>query len=226
MLVLALETGSAQGSVALLEDGRVLAEEALGDRLDQERNLVPALESLVRDRGFEPAALGLVAAGTGPGSFTGLRIGLACAKTLALALGKDLVGVPTFDALPANVPASAERCAPVLDARRGRVFGAWFFREGGSWVRETEDLWLAPGELADRIPKGALVFGSGAAAYPDAFRSAGHALGNPAWAIARASEIGRLGIARHAAGMRADPRTLEPVYLCRLAVEEKLAGGA
>lgn len=225
MLVLALETGSAQGSVAFLEDGRVLAEEPLGDRLDQERALVPALESAVRGRGLEPAAIGLVAVGIGPGSFTGLRIGLACAKTLALALDKPLVGVPTFDALPANLPDPAARCAPVLDARRGRVYGASFRREGAAWVRETEDLWLPPGELAARLPKPALAFGPGASAYPDAFRAAGFALGDPAWAVARASEIGRLAIARAAAGLRDDPRAIEPVYLCRLAAEERLSAG-
>jgi tRNA threonylcarbamoyladenosine biosynthesis protein TsaB len=113
MLVLAFDTATDVATSALLDDGRVL-----GERSSEPKALLEAVDELLREAGAAPSDLGALVVGTGPGSFTSTRIGLAVARGLALALDLPVAGVSTLDAL-----ASAhERALPVIDARRREVF--------------------------------------------------------------------------------------------------------
>jgi len=113
VLVLALDTATERASCALLRDGVVL-----GERTSKAGRVLADADELLRAAGLEPAALEGIVVGTGPGSFTGLRIGLASARGLALALGVPVAGVSTLDALAAGTPDAL----PVIDARRREVF--------------------------------------------------------------------------------------------------------
>jgi tRNA threonylcarbamoyladenosine biosynthesis protein TsaB len=112
-LILAFDTATERATSALVDDGEVL-----GERVSRTATLLADVDALVRQAGAHPRDLSGLAVGTGPGSFTGIRIGLAFARGLALALGVPAAGVSTLDALAAGAPGAV----PVIDARRAEVF--------------------------------------------------------------------------------------------------------
>jgi tRNA threonylcarbamoyladenosine biosynthesis protein TsaB len=137
MIVLGLDTALAACSVALTRDGEVLA--AAGEpmlRGHQER-LAPMVQAVMASAGLEFAALDRIGVTVGPGSFTGLRVGLAFAKGLGLALGRPCVGAGTLEALAASEPGPGLTAA-VIDARRGQVYLQAF--EGGAAVMAPDAL--------------------------------------------------------------------------------------
>jgi tRNA threonylcarbamoyl adenosine modification protein YeaZ len=144
MLILAFDTATEVATSALVDDGEVLAE-----RASRAQTLLEDVDALLRQGGAHPRDLGALAVGTGPGSFTGMRVGLAAARGLALALGLEGAGVSTLDALAAG----ARGALPVIDARRREVFT----------VVDGERVVLAPAELT--VPDGTTCVGSGAVRY-------------------------------------------------------------
>jgi len=139
MRVLAFDTSTPVTAVALLDAGRVLAED---ERPNEDRHgdvLLPRVRELLARAGIALARVELIAVGIGPGSFTGLRIGLASAKGLALATGLPVRGVCSLRALAAGAGDVAELCVATLDAGKGEVFAGVFARgaDGG-------EPWLAP----------------------------------------------------------------------------------
>lgn len=153
MLILAFDTATSTATAALVRDGELLGERAVGSR-----ELLAAIDGLLEDAGVLPAALDAVACGIGPGSFTGVRIGLAHARGLALALGIPVAGVSTLAALAAAAPAGA---VPVVDARRAEVFA---LVAGEEICARPDDLPFAPGTV---------LVGDGAVRYRAAFEARG-----------------------------------------------------
>jgi tRNA threonylcarbamoyladenosine biosynthesis protein TsaB len=141
MHVLAFDTATDAATAALLDDGRVL-----GEGIAEPRALLAAVDELLREADVQPVELGALVVGTGPGSFTSTRIGLALARGLALALHLPVAGVSTLDALAS----AASNVLPVIDARRGEVF-------------VPGPLALAPDDL--ELDSGTLAIGSGALRY-------------------------------------------------------------
>ena len=113
MLILAFDTATDVATSALVADGEVL-----GERTSRAVTVLEDVDALLRQAGAHTRELEGLAVGIGPGSFTGVRIGLATARGLALALGVPVAGVSTLDALAAGAPGAV----PVVDARRGEVF--------------------------------------------------------------------------------------------------------
>ena len=149
MLVLAFDTATDRATSALVDDGEVL-----GERVSRASTLLEDVDALLRQAGAHPRDLGALALGTGPGSFTGIRIGLAAARGLALALGVPAAGVSTLDALAAGAPGST----PVIDAKRREVFVPGPFA-------------VAPENV--ELPAGALCVGDGAVRYREVLEAAG-----------------------------------------------------
>ena len=143
MLILAFDTATDVATSAIVADG-----ETLGERVTRPQLLLADVEALLSDAGFSAADLTGVVVGTGPGSFTGTRIGLAVARGLGLALDLQVAGVSTLDALAAAAPDAF----PVIDARRGEVFVP-----GPRAV--------APHEV--ELPAGCICVGNGARRYRD-----------------------------------------------------------
>ncbi len=143
MLTLAFDTATETASAALVRDGEVL-----GERPSRPVRILAEVEELLRETDVARDEIEGLVVGTGPGSYTGLRIGLVTARTLALALGLDVAGVATLDALAAGAPGSV----PVLDARRGEVF-----------TRRDEPAVLPPRELD--VEAGRTYVGDGAVRY-------------------------------------------------------------
>ncbi len=142
MLILAFDTATEAATSALVDDGEVLAE-----RVSRAQTLLEDVDALLRQGGAHPRDLDALAVGTGPGSFTGLRIGLAVARGLALSLGLPGSGVSTLDALAAGAPGAL----PVVDARRREVF---VLRAGAPSVLAPSELEVAPGTVC--VGNGAL----------------------------------------------------------------------
>ncbi len=154
LLLLSLDTATDVATACLAEDGEVVAESMSRGRSTAAQRLLADVHGLFGAARREPASLDAIVAGTGPGTFTGLRIGLATARALGFALGIPVHGVGTLDALLAGEGVDVA----CIDARRGEVF----CRGAG-----IETCALTPEELAARIPAGALVVGDGAIRYRD-----------------------------------------------------------
>jgi len=151
MLILAFDTATDVATSALVSDGEVL-----GERISRAVTLLEDVDDLLRQAGAHTADVEGLAVGIGPGSFTGIRVGLATARGLALALGVPVAGVSTLDALSAGAPGAV----PVVDARRREVF-----------VLQGEPRVVAPAEL-DLSP-GTTCVGSGAVRYRSLIEAAG-----------------------------------------------------
>ena len=125
MRVLAIETSTSQASVALLENGTLVIERAHARPKQSAERLLPLIAELLAETGWPRTSLARIGVSVGPGSFTGLRVGIACAQGLALGLGLPIVGVTSLRAMARAVPEKlpGRRCA-VLDARRNEVFCA------------------------------------------------------------------------------------------------------
>jgi tRNA threonylcarbamoyladenosine biosynthesis protein TsaB len=162
MKLLAVETATSWQSVAILEDGCVLA------RHDQEAGgahgtaLLPAIDRMLARAGLRLAELDGLACSIGPGSFTGIRVGVATCLGLRAATELPLVLVPTLEAMACNVQSAAHPICPVLISRRGEVFWAIFRRsDGGGLSRVLDERVGPPGALAQSLAEHTLVFGEG-----------------------------------------------------------------
>jgi tRNA threonylcarbamoyladenosine biosynthesis protein TsaB len=154
LLILSLDTATDIAAACVWRDGRVLAESATRARSVAAQRVLADADRLMDEAGVVPADLDLVVAGTGPGTFTGLRIGLAAARALGFALGIPVRGVSTLAALGAGEGVEVA----CVDARRGEVFAA------GAGLDPQA---IGPEELAAALPAGTLCAGDGAIRYRD-----------------------------------------------------------
>lgn len=129
MKILAIDSSTSTASVAITSDGKLLSEFSLNDGYTHSKKLVPMIDTIMEYLSLEVADMDYIAASIGPGSFTGLRIGVVTAKTMALATGKETVGVPTLDALAFNVTNPNSLICPIIDARNNQVYTAIYKSE-------------------------------------------------------------------------------------------------
>lgn len=166
MRVLGIDTATWRASVGLLIDGEVVVEQSQLADGSHAVSLLPLIADVLQRAACPVAALDAIAVSNGPGSFTGLRIGLSVAKGLARSTGAQVVGVPTLEALARTV---AERCGvicPLLDARKGEVYTACFESSpGGGWTRRMADTLARPEDLLELLPTPCMVLGDGVATY-------------------------------------------------------------
>jgi tRNA threonylcarbamoyladenosine biosynthesis protein TsaB len=216
MLVLGIETSTTQGGVAIINGDRLLCECVLNVEITHSERLLPAIDRALADARISLESLGGIAAAIGPGSFTGLRIGLSTVKGLAYATGVPVVGVPTLEALAWNLPAARWQVCAVLDARKQEVYAALFRHEPEGLVRVMEDTALTPEALCGLIRKPTLFVGDGLAAYGALFRARlGERLLIPPLSHrgARPAGVAELGRVRLLRGERDAPASLVPRYL-------------
>ncbi|HQU45635.1 MAG TPA: tRNA (adenosine(37)-N6)-threonylcarbamoyltransferase complex dimerization subunit type 1 TsaB [Pirellulales bacterium] len=225
MHILALETSGTSGGVAVLDDGNVLAEVRLDPAQRSAKLLAPAIKRLIEQVAWRPADVELVAVAVGPGSFTGLRVGVTTAKTFAYAVGAEVLAVNTLEVIAAQATTAGhgELIAAAIDAQRGDVYTATFrrraplgleivvpvsIRRADEWIAGLSAGTLATGpaleKLLPRLPADVAV-AAGELWFP------------------QANMVGRLAAAKHAAGQRDDLWRLAPLYLRASAAEEKAA---
>ncbi len=211
MRLAAIDTSTALGSVALFDDGRLVAEEARRVSNAHGESLLPMVAALFERHGWTVASVQRWAVGVGPGSFTGVRVGVATAKGIVLATGAELVGVTSLDAVAYGLGEPGDLVASVIPAGKGELFVQ---------VRRGEALLLPPAHLraADFVERvgalaaGARVVVAGEAAAEVDWSPLGERVSlfcAPPSDLPRAASVGRVAAGR-AAG---DADSLEPVYV-------------
>jgi tRNA threonylcarbamoyladenosine biosynthesis protein TsaB len=222
MNVLALETTEAAASLAAFRDGNLVLEINLDTKQRSAQALAPGVRELLDRARWRAADLDLVAVSMGPGSFTGVRVGVTTAKVLAYTAEAEVLGVETPAAIAAAVPDEVQELSVVLDAQRGELVTQRFHRGPDRqmkaqkpWQLMTIEAWLASLDpsvavagpilrrLADRLPGQVKVL-------------------DRAFWVPRAATVGRLAMADYALGRRDDLWKLLPIYFRRSAAEEKL----
>ena len=231
MKILALETSAKSVSAAVAEDGVILAAAYQNNGLTHSRTLMPLVDSMLCNASLTLDDIDLIAVAHGPGSFTGLRIGVSAAKGLAWAKGLPCCGVSTLEAMARGVSDFDGLIVCAMDARRQQIYHALFRSENGQLTRLCADCATGLEELVDhlrRLPQPKLVVGDGAQLCYDHLTAAGiscrlaspdHRFQNAAGAALAAADMARTGHTCTA-------QELQPVYL-RLsqAERERLAKG-
>lgn len=216
MLILALDTATETGSLALVAGDQVLAEYSLESHNAYLTCLMPGVEAILKNTGKQAADLAAVAVSTGPGNFTGLRIGLATAKTLAWSLKCPLAAVPTLEVLAAQFPFHPHPVGVVMDAKRGEVFWGLFRCPEDRPQLLEGPLRLPVSELPARLPRPLLLTGPGLEVHREVLApwlSPDIALAPPEKRLPRASTLARLARHRLTLGLTANPAQLVPTYL-------------
>jgi tRNA threonylcarbamoyladenosine biosynthesis protein TsaB len=236
MKILAFDTSSDPTAVAVADDDRVLAQDdsPQGDRHGEV--LLPRIEAQLRAAGVALSEIDLIGVGLGPGSFTGLRVGVATAKGLALATAIPICGVSSLEVLARGVLDAAELAAVVLDAGRGELYAAVYARAGEHLQLVLAPARATPEATAERVftalrgRERAQLCGSGVRSYAQVFSGiapalrggamsvagalgAGVALADPSRDTPRGRHVAQAARALFAARGASDRAALEPIYL-------------
>ena len=222
---LAIETSGRTGSIALANDGHILEEQTFPHGLQHAAEILPAIDRLTAAQHWKPTDFEELYVSAGPGSFTGLRIGITLAKALAFATGVKLVAVPTVQVLAQNAPQEARNLIIVLDAKRDQIFTARFARptEHAPWIEQEPARLESLTNMLNRAPRPVHLLGEGIPHHTRFIPTNDPEIiitPEPTWrARARAvAELGRpLGRSNH----YTNPDRLTPIYIRKPEAEEK-----
>jgi tRNA threonylcarbamoyladenosine biosynthesis protein TsaB len=218
--LLIVETSGRNGFVGVAEGSTLLAVRRLEEARRNARDLAPATVDLLTAQGWKARNLNGVVVSLGPGSYTGLRVGVMSAKTLAYAVGCALVGVETFAVVAAQAPKEINQLDVLADAQQEKVYVQSFGRDGDDW-RPLDALGIKPFPewLVLRKPE-TWVSGPGLRRWAPRLPGDAPAVDAALW-DPQAETLLRLGLARYSAGERDDPFALEPLYLRPSSAEEQ-----
>jgi tRNA threonylcarbamoyladenosine biosynthesis protein TsaB len=219
--ILAIETTERIATLALAEGEDVVAEQRLDGPQRSAQSVAPGIARIIERTGWTPDDVDLVAVTVGPGSFTGLRVGVTTAKAFAYSVGAEVLGLDTLETIADGLPANESRVAVAIDAQRGQVAAATFTRaedgffkpDGPTRLLDT-DVWLA--ELPRDIAVAGPILKKPAVRIPETVRVVDAEFWSP-----MAAGVARLAARHYAAGRRDDLWKLAPVYSRRPAAEEK-----
>ncbi|MBN2206759.1 MAG: tRNA (adenosine(37)-N6)-threonylcarbamoyltransferase complex dimerization subunit type 1 TsaB [Candidatus Aminicenantes bacterium] len=224
MLILAVDTTTPAGSVALLRDGALLAECNAESGLTHSERLLATVDAVLAAAKATLADVDAFAVAAGPGSFTGIRIGLGTVKSFCFASGKPGLSVSTLEALALKGAVEGGRLiAPMLDAKKGEVYAALFAARGEALVEIVPQGAYRPEAFLARLPARRVIrlLGNGALLYRDQIAAR---LGRRGLVVARTPfighEVGRLGFAALAAGKGVPGAALQPFYHRKSQAEE------
>jgi len=220
---LAIETTGRIGSVALGCGAEVLGVEVFSAALRHAVELLPTIDRLCASSGVAPAEIAEVYVSGGPGSFTGIRIGITVARTLAWAGDIRVVRVPTLDVIAQNaldVAGAPTHLAVFLDAKRNKVYAASFERSGDSYRRTSEPAEHNADAFLDAVPKPVGITGEGVLFVGEIAKRSGVIVLAECTFRARAEVVYRLGYEAARRGCFDDLNTLTPIYVRRPEAEE------
>jgi len=226
MKILAVDTSTRAESVAILEDEIVLAEVYTTSEQTHAKRLMSSIDTTLCMAGIGPEACDAFAVTIGPGSFTGLRIGISTVKGLVFATGKPVAGVSSLDVLAHQFPQCRHLVCPVLDARKGQVYTALY--ECGDDMRLTklvDDCAIEPEKWLKQIEQPCLFVGDGIAEYGDLIKEAlgERALFAPSYLnTVRASAVAAAGMKQIVERRDVDVAVLEPYYIRKSDAEIKM----
>ncbi|MDE0042246.1 MAG: tRNA (adenosine(37)-N6)-threonylcarbamoyltransferase complex dimerization subunit type 1 TsaB [Candidatus Poribacteria bacterium] len=215
MKILGIDTSTPIGSVGLIEEDDFIAEHTLNITQAHSSRLMPAIDQVLRWGDLTVHDLDACAVGIGPGSFTGVRIGVGTAKSLCYAIKKPILGVSTLEAIAYNLRYSIGLICPILDARREEVYGA-VFQGGATLERRSEDLCLSIEELLNRVESSAVFVGDGLEKYEMKIQQKlgdDLVLAESTFNVPRGTNIARIGRDRLLRGESDDYFGLIPNYI-------------
>ncbi|HMP01266.1 MAG TPA: tRNA (adenosine(37)-N6)-threonylcarbamoyltransferase complex dimerization subunit type 1 TsaB [Gemmatales bacterium] len=219
--LLLLETSGTVGRVGVALDAELRAEQPLDEQRRHARDLAPAVQRLLTEQGWRPADLAAVLVSQGPGSYTGLRVGLMSAKTLAYATGCRLIAVPTLAIVADQAAAQTARVEVIADAQQDRVYVQRFQLKADAPPEPVTPLEVLPASAWHaRLSADFPLSGPGLERWHERLPSVTALLPSQFWRPGLASLL-RLGLAELAANRAADPMTLEPLYARPSSAEEK-----
>ncbi|OGQ98425.1 MAG: tRNA (adenosine(37)-N6)-threonylcarbamoyltransferase complex dimerization subunit type 1 TsaB [Deltaproteobacteria bacterium RIFOXYD12_FULL_55_16] len=216
-VILALETATTCGSLALVAEGRCLAEYSLNTTANHSRSLLTGINWLLAQCNLSWPQIAAIAVSLGPGSFTGLRIALSTAKGLCMAAEKPLIGVETLTGLAIQFPFSSLPICPVIDARKNEIYTALYrSHQQGIPEKTIEPMVIKPQRLPEFISGPTLLVGDGLALYGQMLKELlgdyAH-LAPPEICFARAAAIGSAAWHLFRQGSFLDPATAVPIYV-------------
>jgi tRNA threonylcarbamoyladenosine biosynthesis protein TsaB len=213
-MLLAIDTSTSMTGIALYDGERVLAEYTWRGPGYQTVELAPEIGLLLRRVGRNTTDVRAVAVATGPGSFTGLRIGLALAKGFALSGGRGLIGIPTMDIIAQAQPRLETRLYVVIEAGRGRVAGMWYKWGRRGWGPDSDLALVSQEDLPSVITDEAFVCGELNNELRKLLRKESHIKqASPAHCLRRPGFLAEMGWDRWRKGEQSDPKTLSPIYI-------------
>jgi len=228
MKVLAIETATIAGSAAVVDDEKGLIGEVRVDvRVAHAERLMPSIQWLMESSLTSVKDIDAFAVSIGPGSFTGLRIGLSTAKGLSYAAKKPLVPVRTLDAFARTLPYCSHMICPMFDARRNEVYTAFYKWEDSRCVKIMHEIAISPEELLNMIKEPVVIMGDGAKTYSEMISATlkDKALFAPSTNMSPSSStIGEIAIEQIKQGIATDPVSLTPYYIRKSEAEIRWKG--
>ncbi len=215
MKILGIDTSTPIGSVGLIDGERFVAEHTLSIVKAHSSRLMPAIDQILKWADLTAHDLDACAVGIGPGSFTGIRIGVGTVKSLCYALKKPIIGVSTLEAIAYNLRYTDKLICPILDARKDEVYGA-VFRGGQSLVRQSNDLCVPIETLLSQIDDAAIFVGDGLQRYAPVVKEQfgdNAPLADPIFNVPRGASIARIGYNQLLNGESDDYFSLTPNYV-------------
>jgi len=225
MLILSVDTTSPFGSVALTAHGKLLAEWNCESRLTHSERLLPAIDFILKSQGCGISDVEAYAVAAGPGSFTGIRIGLSLVKSFAFASGKPVAPVSTLNALALKlIQPQGRLICPLLDARKGEVYAALFEQRRQNLVEIIPQGVYTPDRFLSMLPGGRMIsfIGSGVELFKDKiFDYLQDKARLSSRSVFLAYEVGVLGYRIIKGGKGLDFREVQPLYFRKSQAEEK-----
>ncbi|HET6364179.1 MAG: tRNA (adenosine(37)-N6)-threonylcarbamoyltransferase complex dimerization subunit type 1 TsaB [Nitrospirota bacterium] len=218
MNILGIETSTKTGSVAIVSEEGVVAQYSLNIEVTHSERLMSTVDRVLKDTGLEVHDLDGFSVAIGPGSFTGLRIGLSTVKGLALATGKPIAAVPTLQALAWNLPYSLYPVCPLLDARKNEVYAALYRFAGTALVQVLPETAISIFRLAEQISEKVVFTGEGSRIFRDGIQEVfgERAVFAPHSAVLPSgAKVAEIGLDMIKSGRQAEPDRLTPLYIRR-----------
>ena len=222
MKILAIDTSTKAGSVAITDDEEIIAERCLNADITHSETLLPAIKNIFDESGVSSSNIDLLALTLGPGSFTGIRIGVSTIKGFAFALDKPVVGVSTLEAMARNFPQVEEEITPLVDARRGEFYTADFKWSCGELKRLSEDSALPPEAILNKERGKTFFVGDGLIKMAESLKSS---LGEKAIfspdndSYIKGSIVAKMALKKFHEGEILDAASFTPLYLRRSEAE-------
>jgi tRNA threonylcarbamoyladenosine biosynthesis protein TsaB len=217
MKVLGIDTSTSCGSVGLIDDGEIISDYLLNIPVTHSERLLGAIEFVLREAHCPIGNIDGWAISLGPGSFTGLRIGVSTVKGLAYATGKPVAGVSTLDVLASQIAPTSYLICPILDAKKKEVYTAFYrYDEGISLQRQSDYQAIRPEDLVKNIKEHTIFLGEGLKTYGDYLLNSLPSLAifpSPSLCVSHGSIVAKLGSEHLQKGERLDLTTFVPIYV-------------
>lgn len=232
MKILAIDTSTMLGGIAIMDESRLIAESRLNVRSTHSERLMTEIEHCLKQSGIKISDIDVFAVATGPGSFTGMRIGVSTVKGFSYATGKPIVSVPTLEALAWNFPYSRYPVCTMLDARKKEVYTALFKWEGENFIRLINETSAKPEEFARNAlsvtrDEKFIFAGEGVILYRDKIievMGEKAIFASPEKTVPSPANVAILGLKKANAGEFSEPISLTPMYIRKSEAEIKWKG--